>query len=280
MVPVITRFAPSPTGYMHLGHAFAALFAWTAARESGGRFMLRIEDIDPSRCRPEFETAIYRDLEWLGIDWDGPVRRQSDGMDDYGDAIRELEKIGLAYPCFCTRSDIRAEIKQAGHAPHGPDGIVYPGTCRGVTDVDRRLRIARGEGHAIRIDMAKAVSFTGPLVWYDRAKGFVDADPLSAGDVVLARKDVPTSYHLASVLDDHLQGVTLVTRGNDLFHATHVHRALQALLHLRVPEYHHHALITDANGIRLAKRNRAMTLRSLRQAGKSPAEVRAMVGFD
>lgn len=280
MVPVITRFAPSPTGYMHLGHAFAALFAWTAARESGGRFVLRIEDIDPSRCRPEFETAIFRDLEWLGIDWDGPARRQSDCMDDYGAAIRELEKVALAYPCFCTRSDIRAEIKQAGHAPHGPDGIVYPGTCRGVADVDRRLRIARGEGHAIRVDMAKAVSFTGPLVWYDRGKGFVDAEPLSAGDVVLARKDVPTSYHLASVLDDHLQGVSLVTRGNDLFHATHVHRVLQALLRLRVPEYHHHALITDANGVRLAKRNRAMTLRSLRQAGKSPAEVRAMVGFD
>lgn len=292
---VVTRFAPSPTGYMHLGHAYAALFAWREARRRQGRFLIRIEDIDRGRCRPAFEQAIFDDLSWLGIDWEGPVLRQSDRLDAYQDALDRLNRAGLLYPCFCTRSDIMLEIKQAAAAPHGarahessgadgPDGPVYPGTCRRLGCAERRSRLKRGRPHALRLDMAQALAATGAaaaggLAWEDVAAGPQAADPARFGDVVLARKDTPTSYHLAATLDDDHQGVTLVTRGRDLFQASHVHRLLQALLGLAVPRWHHHALITDANGARLAKRNRAMTLRALRQAGKTPAQVRAMVGF-
>ena len=274
---LVTRFAPSPSGYMHLGHAYSALIGWRAARAVGGRFRLRIEDIDGGRCRPAFEDAIYEDLAWLGIDWDGPVRRQSDHLADYAAALEELSRQGLLYPCFCTRAEVRAEIKRADAAPHGPDGALYPGTCRKLGRQEQNRRIRAGKAHALRLDMAKATARVGPLAWRDRRAGEVAADPLSCGDVVLARKDVPTSYHLAVTLDDHLQGVSLVTRGYDLFHATHVHRLLQALLGLRTPEYLHHPMITDPNGIRLAKRNRAVTLRSLRSAGKTAEEVRVMV---
>ncbi len=272
-----TRFAPSPTGYMHLGHAYAALLGWRIAREAGGRFRLRIEDIDSGRCRPAFEEAIYEDLAWLGIDWDGPVRRQSEHMADYAAALEELSRQGLLYPCFCTRAEVRAEIKRADAAPHGPDGPLYPGTCRALGRQEQNRRIRAGKAHALRLDVAKAAERAGRLVWRDRRAGEIVADPASCGDVVLARKDVPTSYHLAVTLDDHLQGVSLVTRGYDLFHATHVHRLLQALLGLRTPEYLHHPMITDANGVRLAKRNRAVTLRALRSAGKTAHEVRVMV---
>ena len=265
---------------MHLGHAYAALFAWDAARERGGRFLLRIEDIDAGRCRPEFEDAIYEDLAWLGLEWDETPRRQSDHMADYGAAIRVLEGLGVVYPCFCTRGQIRAEIERAGVAPHGPDGVIYPGICRLLSMDERESRIARGQAFALRLDMAKAVGRAGDLEWHDLKAGRQVADPLAAGDVVIARKDTPTSYHLAVTVDDHLQGVSLVTRGDDLFHATHVHRLLQALADLDVPAWRHHALITDSTGQRLAKRNRATTLRSLRRAGKSPADVRAMVGMD
>ncbi|MFQ5785874.1 MAG: tRNA glutamyl-Q(34) synthetase GluQRS, partial [Alphaproteobacteria bacterium] len=278
--PPTTRFAPSPTGYMHLGHAYSALVGWRLARAAGGRFRLRIEDIDRGRCRSAFETAIYEDLAWLGIDWDEPVRRQAEHMADYAAALEELSRLGLLYPCFCTRAEVRAEIKNADAAPHGPDGANYPGTCRKLGRQEQNRRIRAGKGHALRIDMAKACARVGALTWDDRKAGRVRADPVSAGDVVLARKDVPTSYHLAVTLDDHLQGVTLVTRGDDLFQATHVHRLLQALLGLRTPEYLHHPMITDPNGLRLAKRNRAVTLRALRSAGKSPAEVRGMIDLD
>lgn len=264
---------------MHLGHAYAALFAWSTARRRKGAFRLRIEDIDRGRCRPAFEEAIIEDLAWLGIDWDGPVFRQSDRMHAYGRAIDDLERLGVIYPCFCTRAEILDEIKRAGAAPHGPDGPHYPGTCRRLSEADRETRLAYGRPHALRLDSQKAMAIAGPLFWEDQSGDRQSVDLASLGDVVLARKDTPTSYHLAATLDDHAQGVTLVTRGEDLRPVTHVHRLLQELLGFIVPRWHHHPLITDSNGERLAKRNRAMTLRSLRQSGKTAAQVRAMVGF-
>ncbi|MGE5148236.1 MAG: tRNA glutamyl-Q(34) synthetase GluQRS [Candidatus Eiseniibacteriota bacterium] len=277
---IVTRFAPSPTGYLHLGHAYAALFAWHTARDHGGRFLLRIEDIDAGRARPTFEAALLDDLAWLGLDWETPVRRQSEHFADYRAALDRLAAQDLLYPCFCTRADIRAEIERAGAAPHGPDGApIYPGTCRALDPALRAERIAQGKPHALRLDVAKAAALAGPLAWHDRAQGEVKARPEVFGDVVLARRDTPASYHLAVTVDDHLQGVTLVTRGEDLFEATHVHRLLQALLGLDVPDYHHHHLLTDVAGKRFAKRDRAVGLKDLRARGLAPAEVRAMAGF-
>jgi len=285
---IVTRFAPSPTGFLHVGHAHAALFAWHTARDEGGRFLLRIEDIDLGRARAEFDAAILEDLAWLGLDWPEPVRRQSEHFADYRAALDRLDAMGVLYPCFCTRADIRAEIERAGAAPHavphasrhGPDGSpLYPGTCRALSPEARAERIAAGVPHALRLDVAKAAAQAGPLTWHDRAAGEVAARPAVFGDVVLARRDTPASYHLAVTVDDHIQGVTLVTRGEDLFEATHVHRLLQALLGLDVPDYHHHRLLVDSAGKRLAKRDRAVALRDLRTAGRSPAEVRALAGF-
>lgn len=269
---IVTRFAPSPSGGLHLGHAYAALFAWRRAREAGGRFLLRIEDIDAGRCRAEFADAILDDLAWLGLDWDGPVRRQSDHLADYRAALDRLAATGLVYPCFCTRAD----IARALDAPHGPDGPVYSGTCRALPPDARAQRIAAGAAYALRLDVAKAVARSGPLAFTDETAGIVAAAPLAQGDVVLARKDAPTSYHLAVTVDDALQGVSLVTRGRDLFAATHVQRLLQALLGLPTPRYCHHALLVDASGRRYAKRDGAVALRALRAAGRTPEEVRAM----
>jgi glutamyl-Q tRNA(Asp) synthetase len=279
MSDVVTRFAPSPTGHLHLGHAHSALVGWHAARDAGGRFLLRVEDIDTGRCRPEFTAAIIEDLTWLGLDWDGPVRVQSAHLADYRDALDRLARSELIYPCFCTRADIKAEMARADAAPHGPEGPLYPGTCRALAPAERESRTAAGAPFALRLDMARAVALAGPLSWHDAVAGTVAADPLSHGDVVLARKDAPTSYHLAVTVDDALQGVTLVTRGEDLFAATHVHRLLQALLGLPTPHYRHHPLLTDASGRRFAKRDRAMTLRLLRESGRAPAEVLKMAGF-
>lgn len=279
---IVTRFAPSPTGYLHLGHAHSALAAWRAARHAGGRFLLRIENIDSTRCRPELEAAIIEDLAWLGIDWDGPIRRQSEHLDDYGAALDRLRTLGVVYPCFCTRAEIQAEIAAAAQAPHATDGLLYPGTCRRLSDGERRDRIATGLPYAVRLDAEAAARRTGPLDWREEGEGLagtVAVDGGVNGDVVLARKDIGTSYHLAVTVDDHLQGVTLVTRGRDLFAATHVHRLLQALLGLRKPAYRHHLLLTTAAGMRLAKRDGALSLRSLRAAGRSPAEVTALAGF-
>lgn len=276
---VVTRFAPSPTGRLHLGHAHAALFAWNAAREVGGRFLLRIEDIDPGRCRAEFVDGIFEDLEWLGLSWERPVRRQSEHLGDYVAALEKLDALGVLYSCFCTRAQIHAEIEAAAHAPHGPDGPLYPGTCRDKSDGERAGLTAQGLSHALRLDMKKAVALAGPLEWRDRARGVMQADPARFGDVVLARKDAPSSYHLAVTVDDALQGVTLVTRGEDLFEATHVHRLLQALLDLPVPEYHHHGLLAGPDGRRFAKRDRAPTLQALREDGKTPEDVRHLAGF-
>ncbi len=276
---IVTRFAPSPTGYLHLGHAHSALLAWRRAREAGGRFLVRLEDIDATRCRAEFADAALADLAWLGIDWDGALRRQSAHFADYRRALDRLEGLGLVYPCFCTRAAIQAEIARAGSAPHGPEGPIYPGTCRGRAADERRRRIAAGEAFALRLDVRRALAGIGELDWVDEQAGSIRANPASHGDVVLARKEMPTSYHLAVTVDDALQGVTLVTRGEDLFTATHIHRLLQALLGLPVPHYHHHKLLTDASGRRYAKRDRALTLRALREAGRTPAEVRALAGF-
>ena len=277
---ITTRFAPSPTGRLHLGHAFAALFAAQAARAAGGRFLLRLEDIDQARCRPAFADAILEDLAWLGLDWDGPVRRQSEHFADYRTALDLLAARALLYPCFCTRKDIKDEIARAGHAPHGPDGALYPGICRGLARPEAARRLAAGEPYALRLDMARALDAVGaPLEFTDREAGRVIADPAQFGDVVLARKDVPTSYHLSVTVDDARQDVTLVTRGRDLLAATHVHRLLQALLALPVPDYHHHRLLIDATGLRLAKRADAASLATLRAAGADPAALRAQLGF-
>lgn len=274
-----TRFAPSPTGWLHLGHAYAALFAQATAGP-GGRFLIRLEDIDGTRARPEYEAAIFEDLAWLGLAWELPVRRQSDHFAVYRTALAKLEAKGVLYPCFCTRREIQDEITRAGNAPQGPDGPLYPGTCRHRSPAERADRIAAGEAYALRLDIAKAQSSaTGDLLWKDRTHGNFTAAPALFGDVVLARKDTPASYHLAVVVDDALQGITLVTRGEDLLPATHLHRLLQALLELPVPEWQHHRLITDENGKRLAKRDDARSLRSLREAGWSPQQVLAAASF-
>ncbi|MBX7198674.1 MAG: tRNA glutamyl-Q(34) synthetase GluQRS [Rhodospirillaceae bacterium] len=274
MMPDVTRFAPSPTGLLHIGHAYAALFAAQA-----GQFLVRIEDIDTGRCRPEFETAIFEDLAWLGLSWPQPVRRQSRHFAEYRQALDRLSGQGLLYPCFCTRADIQREIAAAAGAPHGPDGPLYPGTCRKLSDAERGGRIAAGAPYALRLAMDLACTAAGPLSWHDAAQGEQRAVPEQFGDLVLARKDTPASYHLACTLDDAAQGVTLVTRGVDLFAATHVHRLLQALLGLPTPRYHHHKLLVDASGRKFSKRDRAPTLKALRESGKTPTDVRALAGF-
>ena len=257
----IFRFAPSPNGYLHLGHAYSALFTDHWARALGGTFLLRLEDIDPLRSKPEFAQAIFDDLAWLGLTWPAPVLRQSDRLPVYVEAAERLRDMGLLYPCYCTRADIAREIAAAGAAPHGPDGALYPGTCRD------RSGASADAPHALRLDMAAAVRIAGPLDWIDECAGRRRADPAAFGDVVLARKETPTSYHLAVTVDDAAQGITHVVRGADLFAATDVHRLLQALLGLPTPTYHHHRLITDASGQRLAKRYDAPTLAALRDAG-------------
>jgi glutamyl-Q tRNA(Asp) synthetase len=276
---IVTRFAPSPTGYLHLGHAYAATFAWRLAREAGGQFLLRLEDIDPGRCRPEFAAAILEDLAWLGLDWDGPVRVQSQHLPDYRTALDALAARGLVYPCFCTRADIQREIAQSAGAPHAPDGSpLYPGTCRALAEAERAARIAAGERCAWRLDMARALAHAPQALWFEeRGEGHIACHPARFGDVVLARKDAPASYHLCVTHDDALQGVTLVTRALDLRPVTGLHRLLQSLFGWPTPCYMHHPLLTDAGGRRLAKRDRAQTLRELRTAGHSPAGVRSML---
>ncbi len=274
---LVTRFAPSPTGRLHLGHAHAALFAWRRARAApGGRFLLRIEDIDPARCRPEFATAILEDLAWLGLDWDGEVRVQSAQLADYRCVLDRLAAEGLLYPCFCSRAD----IARAGAAPHGPEGPVYPGTCRRLDPALREARLAAGAPHALRLDLAGALA---RLPWRlereEEGVGRIGCRPEAFGDVVLARRDAPASYHLCVTHDDAAQGVTLVTRGADLARASDTQRVLQALLGWPAPRYAHHGLLCGADGRRLAKRDGAASLAALREAGTDPAAVRARAGF-
>jgi glutamyl-Q tRNA(Asp) synthetase len=271
---IVTRFAPSPTGELHLGSAYSARACWRRAREANGTFLLRIEDIDIRRCKRAYETAILADLTWLGLAWDGAVRRQSDHFADYGRVLDRLEARGLVYPCFCTRADIAASAT----APHGPDGPLYPGTCRALSPRERRDRIAAGVEHCLRLDAAKAAVEAGPYSFVDEAKGRIEGVPLLFGDVVLARKDTPTSYHVAVTHDDHLQGITLVTRGEDLLPSTHVHVLLQKLLGYDTPLYAHHRLLTTPDGRRFAKRDCSLTLRALRESGRSPQDVLDLLG--
>ncbi len=280
---VVTRFAPSPTGELHLGHAYSAGIAWQRARDAkgagGGRFLLRIEDIDIRRCKREFEASILTDLKWLGFDWDGDVRRQSEHFADYGQVLDQLTQRGLVYPCFCTRTEIAREIGDSASAPQGPalpgpDGPLYPGTCRHRSAAERRELIASGREFCLRLDCTKAAAEAGPYDFTDETLGRIAGQPLLFGDVVIARKDTPTSYHLAVTVDDHLQGVTLVTRGEDLLPSTHVHRLLQCLLGYAAPQYAHHPLLTDESGRRFAKRDRALTLKALRESGVTPQQTR------
>ncbi|HVJ00450.1 MAG TPA: glutamyl-Q tRNA(Asp) synthetase [Sphingomonas sp.] len=305
MSGIVTRFAPSPTGRLHLGHAFSAIQAHDLARARGGHFLLRIEDIDGTRSRPEHVETILADLAWLGLAWDGAVVFQSQRLGRYAAALDVLKARGLVYPCFCTRAEIAREVAASASAPHGPDGVLYPGTCRSLTAAERTARM--NAPHAWRLDMSRALAslsavtpdlFRGPprsletaeqkerhdtpaapwmpeqvrhdgnLLWFDELAGPQAAGPRVFGDVVLARKDAPASYHLAVTIDDAAQGITHVVRGQDLFAATHIHRLLQALLGLPTPVYRHHSLLTDAAGHRLAKRTGAPTLAERRLAGE------------
>ena len=271
-MPPITRFAPSPTGLLHLGHVHAALIARRRARDGGGRFLLRIEDIDPARCRPAFTAAITEDLAWLGLEWDGPVRLQSAHLADYAAVLDDLRRRGLLYPCFCSRAD----IARAAAAPHGAEGAIYPGTCRALPAPERQRRIEDGAPHAWRLDMAAALAETGPLTWEEAGEGPLPCDPAASGDVVLGRRDAPVSYHLAVTHDDALQGITLVTRGEDLRPATAIHRVLQSLLGWPEPRYAHHRLLTDSRGVRLSKRDGALAVRTLRERGHTAADILAI----
>jgi glutamyl-Q tRNA(Asp) synthetase len=269
-----TRFAPSPTGHLHLGHAHSAMVAWRTARQAGGRFLLRIEDIDTRRCQPEYAAWIIEDLAWLGLDWDGPVRAQTGHLPEYQTALDQLRERGLLYPCFCSRADIAA----AGSAAHGPDGPVYPGTCRTLPPGIRAARMAR-EPHAWRLDAARAVTQLTVALQFREHGQLRQCHPLRFGDIVLQRRDTPSSYHLCVCHDDWQQGVTLVTRGIDLLDATDIHRLIQALMGWPAPDYAHHPLLTDAAGKRLAKRDGATSIRSLRLNGASPSQIRALAGF-
>ena len=288
MKQLVFRFAPSPNGYLHLGHALSALIDFEMARDVGGRFLLRMEDIDATRCRPEFEQAIYEDLDWLGVSWEEPVRRQSENLGAYRDALAKLEAQGLVYPSFESRADIARHIAQHHGAPwpHDPDGApLYPGTAKQLAPEERARRIAATEPYALRLDMHAAIKRTGALTWVEigadpkQDHETLMAEPEKWGDVVLARKDTPTSYHLSVVVDDAVQGITHVVRGQDLYQATSVHRVLQTLLGLPAPLYHHHRLILDAEGHKLSKSTNATALRELRRQGRKPADIRRMVGL-
>lgn len=289
MPPPVFRFAPSPNGYLHLGHALSALLNFDRARESGGRFLLRIEDIDVTRCRPEFEAAIYEDLAWLGIAWETPVRRQSDHFAAYREAVEKLSAQGLVYPSFESRAEIARLVvlrEVAGPWPRDPDGApLYPGDARALPAEERQRLIETGAPYALRLDMAAACARANQLAWIEQGegpggeRGTVLARPEAWGDVILARKETPTSYHLSVVIDDALQEVTEVVRGRDLFWSTSVHRLLQQLLGLAPPVYRHHRLVRDAAGDKLSKSTKATALRELRAGGATPADIRRLVGL-
>jgi glutamyl-Q tRNA(Asp) synthetase len=288
-MPAVFRFAPSPNGYLHLGHAYSALLNFDSARAAGGRFLLRIEDIDATRCRPEFETAIYEDLAWLGLSWETPVRRQSEHLAAYREALEKLSAQGLVYPAFESRAEIARLVAQweaGGSWPRDPDGApLYPGTAKSLAPDARQRLIERGAPYALRLDLAAARGRAGNLAWNEQGagpdgdSGQISARPEAWGDVILARKETPTSYHLSVVIDDALQGVTDVVRGQDLFHATSVHRLLQQLLGLPPPSYRHHRLLMNDTGQKLSKSTDATGLRELRSAGATPADIRRLVGL-
>lgn len=285
----IFRFAPSPNGHLHLGHAYSALLNADLARQCGGRLLLRIEDIDTVRCRPEYETAIYEDLTWLGVSWQVPVRRQAEHFEDYRAALAKLDNERLIYPSFESRGEINAliaERERHGPWPRDPDGVpLYPGNARNLPAAERERRRRGGASYALRLAMDAAVARAGVLTWTETGSGpkgesgTITAAPQMWGDVVLARKEAPTSYHLAVAIDDALTGVTDVVRGQDLFWSTSIHRLLQALLGLPEPAYHHHRLILDAGGRKLSKSTLATSLRDLRAAGTTAKDIRRMVGL-
>ncbi len=278
MVPVTTRFAPSPTGPLHLGHVHAALTAATAARDSGGPYLVRLEDLDATRCTEAHAARLLEDLAWLGLAGDAPPRRQSEHLAEYAASLDQLAAADLLYPCFCSRAEVLREAATSSHAPHTPDGgPLYPGTCRALPQAERARRLEQGVPHVLRLRMAEAQRRAGPLAYEERGlnPGHTPCDPASFGDIVLARRDLPASYHLAVVHDDALQGVTLVTRGVDLAPATHLHCLLQALLGLPTPAYAHHRLLCDAAGRRLSKRDGAASVAALRAAGLTPSDVLA-----
>jgi glutamyl-Q tRNA(Asp) synthetase len=288
-MPPVFRFAPSPNGHLHLGHAYSALLNFDFARRSGGRFLLRIEDIDAARCKPEFETAIYEDLDWLGIGWEQPARRQSEHLSEYRDAIDKLIAQGLVYPSFESRAEIARLValqEAAAPWPRDPDGTpLYPGTAKSLP-ADKRARLLQsGAPYALRLDMAAACQRAGDLGWIERGAGpdgetgTVAARPEAWGDVILARRETPTSYHLSVVVDDALQGVTEAVRGEDLFWSTSVHRLLQQLLGLPQPAYRHHRLVLDGEGRKLSKSTEATGLRELRAAGAAPTDIRRLLGL-
>jgi glutamyl-Q tRNA(Asp) synthetase len=289
-MPPVFRFAPSPNGYLHLGHALSALLNADMARSIAGRLLLRIEDIDTARCRPEYEAAIYEDLSWIGLQWETPVWRQSSRWDDYRAALSQLEAMGLIYASFETRAEIaRLVTAREAHGPwpRDPDGApLYPGHAKTIPDAERKRRIESGEPYALRLDMRAAAARAGALTWIETGagpageSGTIIVDASVWGDVILARKETPTSYHLAVALDDAAQGITDVVRGSDLFYATAVHRLLQALLGLPQPRYHHHRLLLGPDGSKLSKSTQSTGLRELRARGASPAEIRRLAGLD
>jgi glutamyl-Q tRNA(Asp) synthetase len=289
IMPPVFRFAPSPNGYLHLGHAYSALLNFDLARASGGRFLLRIEDIDVTRCKPEFETAIYQDLAWLGIAWEEPARRQSEHLAEYRDALEKLSAQGLVYPSFESRAEIAKLVAQReanAPWPRDPDGApLYPGAAKSLTPDARARWLESGAPYALRLDMAAACARAGDIGWIEHGEGpdgetgAVAARPEAWGDVILARKETPTSYHLSVVIDDTLQGVTEVVRGADLFWSTSVHRLLQQLLDLPQPAYRHHRLVLDRAGRKLSKSTEATGLRELRAGGAAPADIRRLVGL-
>ncbi len=274
----VTRFAPSPNGYLHIGHAFSALTAFRRAEAEGGRFLLRLEDIDHTRCEPEYEDAIFADLSWLGIEWEEPVMRQSDRFPIYAKALEKLTDLGLTYPCFCSRKDIAAEIDDIANAPHTPMGHPYPGTCRNLNRDTVEQNFEGGKPHTIRLNInaAKELIGSNEISFEEETMGTVTATPEALGDIILKGRDYPVAYHLAVVIDDAAQGITHVIRGQDLFEATHIQRLLQEVLELPVPIYHHHELITDENGNRIAKRDGGHFIRTLRESGIQPAEIPAL----
>jgi glutamyl-Q tRNA(Asp) synthetase len=278
---MITRFAPSPTGRLHLGHAYSALYAYKRSLEEHGTFILRIEDIDTTRCHKKFEEGIYEDLAWLGLKWEEPVRRQSEHMDEYEEILTQLQERHLLYPCFCTRKEILEEAGRSARAPHGPEGVPYPGTCKGLSPAQRQQKIDQGQPYALRLDLEKALEqVLSPLSWYDEIAGMQTATPEICGDVVLARKDIHASYHLCVTLDDHLQDITHIIRGEDLFYASHLHRLLQELLGYNTPCWHHHKLLTSEDGERLAKRDQSISLAYLREEeNRSPQDIMDMIGL-
>jgi glutamyl-Q tRNA(Asp) synthetase len=281
--PPVFRFAPSPNGYLHLGHALSAFINFDSAQKAGGRMLLRIEDIDASRCRPEYEAAILEDLAWLGLQWEQPVRRQSAHMADYKAALDKLDALGLVYPSFESRAEIEtlvAEREASGGWPRDPDGApLYPGAGKSMPPAERKARMDAGEPYALRLDMAAALKRVGDLSWREGEEGSIAADAAAWSDVVLARKDAPTSYHLSVVVDDALQGVTHVARGRDLYPSTSVHRLLQELLGLPAPFYRHHRLILDSDGRKLSKSSNSTAIRELRAAGATPSDIRRMAGL-